>query len=227
MTDQKTSALPSLLTAFIVAGLAVLVGFAAVYVTVGGSDNIVAPGDPVQIGTKAVKPAAKGADTVSGKASGKASGAGGDLSAFVTKTPAAALADVTFEDGAGKALRMSDFRGKTVLLNLWATWCAPCKAEMPSLDRLQSQLGSDTFQVVALALDRKGTKAAQAFLDQIKTENLQLYIDPSAKAGPALKVTGMPTTILINPEGLEIGRLVGPAEWDSKAAIKLITEAMR
>ncbi|MCH9764873.1 MAG: TlpA family protein disulfide reductase, partial [Alphaproteobacteria bacterium] len=150
MTDQKTSALPSIGMALAAVGVSALIGFAAVYVTVGGSDNAT----PTAKQEKSLPQTAKAKDK------------GGDLAAFVSKTPAAPLANVTFEDGEGKPKSLADFRGKTVLLNLWATWCAPCKAEMPSLDRLQGELGSDTFQVVALALDRKGTKAAQAFLDE-------------------------------------------------------------
>ena len=210
MTNKKVSALPPLGLAIAALGVSALIGFAAVYVTLGGSDNAA----PV---TKSGK---------SAPASQKGKGLGGDLTAFVTASPPVELTNVTFEDGNGAPMSLADFRGKTILLNLWATWCAPCKAEMPSLDRLEARLGSDTFQVVALAIDRKGRDAAQAFLNDTKSTNLKLYIDPTAKAGGALKVFGLPATILIDPKGREIGRLVGPAEWDSPAAIALIKKAI-
>ncbi|MEQ1651141.1 MAG: TlpA disulfide reductase family protein, partial [Hyphomicrobium sp.] len=105
--------------------------------------------------------------------------------------------------------------------------CAPCREEMPALDRLQKALGGDTFEVVALSLDRKGAEASQKFLDETKATNLKLYIDPTAKQGTVLKIVGMPTTILIDKEGRELGRLAGPAEWDSDDAKKLIAAALK
>ncbi|MGE0023353.1 MAG: TlpA family protein disulfide reductase [Hyphomicrobium sp.] len=149
------------------------------------------------------------------------------LPAFVyTKTPQP-LADVNFVDGTGAPKTLADFRGKTVLLNLWATWCAPCREEMPSLDRLQRELGSDTFEVVALAVDRTGLESARKFLDSIGVTSLALYADPTTRSGSALRAVGMPTTILIDPEGREIGRLPGPAAWDSAEAKALIAGEMR
>ena len=109
-----------------------------------------------------------------------------------------------------------------MLLNVWATWCAPCREEMPALDKLQAALGSDKFQVVALAVDKSGIAGAKKFLADIKAEKLEPYADPTAKEGTRLKVIGMPTTILIDREGREIGRLIGPAHWDSPEAKRLI-----
>lgn len=149
------------------------------------------------------------------------------LPAFVRRKTPEPLPEVAFTDGAGNPKSLADFRGKTVLLNLWATWCAPCRKEMPSLDRLQRELGSDTFEVVALALERGGAAAVKKFYDDIKVESLALYVDQSTRAGSALRALGMPTTILIDPEGREIGRLPGPAEWDSAAAKSLIEAALR
>lgn len=214
MSEVTPSARPSLRMALGVLGLSALIGFAAVYVTLGGSDNV-APEDG---GVKTQTQVKKGKEP--------SANLGGDLAGFVEKSPPAALSNVTFEDGNGQPKSLADFHGKTILLNLWATWCAPCKAEMPSLDRLQSQLGSDKFEVVALALDRRGQTAAKDFLETIKVSNLKLYVDTTARMGLALKVIGMPTTILIDPEGHELGRLVGPAEWDSPAAIARIKKAL-
>jgi len=134
----------------------------------------------------------------------------------------APLPDITFQDASGKDVTLSSFKGKTILLNLWATWCNPCREEMPALNRLEAALGSDKFEVVALSLDRKGYEASRKFLDEVKADKVNLYVDPTAKQGMALKLLGMPTTILINKDGLEVGRLAGSAEWDSDDAKKLI-----
>ena len=125
------------------------------------------------------------------------------------------MPEIRFEDGEGNEKTLADFRGKTVLLNVWATWCVPCREEMPTLDRLQVELGGREFEVLALSIDRAGPDAVREFYSEIGIENLALHIDPSSKAMFALGVVGLPTTILIDREGNEIGRLVGPAEWDS------------
>jgi thiol-disulfide isomerase/thioredoxin len=128
-------------------------------------------------------------------------------------------ADITFEDGDGKARRLSEWRGKVVVINLWATWCAPCKVEMPTLDRLQAALGGADFEVIALSLDRAGAAGPRQFLETGGMKNLGLYIDDTGEAGRALKAAGLPTTVIIDREGREIARLAGTAEWDSAAAI--------
>jgi thiol-disulfide isomerase/thioredoxin len=109
-----------------------------------------------------------------------------------------------------------------VLLNLWATWCAPCRKEMPELDRLQAELGSERFEVVALAVDRAGAEGARKFLAETRVKSLALYVDQTARAGTLLKAIGLPTTILIDAQGREVGRLTGPAVWDSAEAKRLI-----
>jgi thiol-disulfide isomerase/thioredoxin len=144
------------------------------------------------------------------------------MAAFVFRQAPEALPEVQFQDAVGRERTLADWRGKTVLLNLWATWCLPCRKEMPSLDRLQAALGSDKFEVLALSVDRKGLDASKRFLDETKVEKLGLYADSSARANSALRVIGLPATLLIDPEGREIGRLLGPAEWDSDDAKRLI-----
>jgi thiol-disulfide isomerase/thioredoxin len=144
------------------------------------------------------------------------------MTTFVFKPQPEALPDVRFLDGSGTETSLAAFKGKVVLLNVWATWCAPCREEMPALDKLQAELGSDKFQVLALAVDKSGIDGAKKFLADIKTEKLDPFADPTAKEGLRLKVIGMPTTILIDAEGREIGRLIGPAHWDSPEARKLI-----
>jgi thiol-disulfide isomerase/thioredoxin len=151
----------------------------------------------------------------------------GAVAAFVVKSAPEALPDVTFIDAKGQTRSIGDFKGKVVLLNLWATWCAPCRKEMPALDRLQMELGSDKFEVVAVSVDRSGAEGARRFLDSIGTKQLALYAEPTARLGAALKAIGMPTTLLIDAEGREIGRLTGPAEWDSADAKALVQAAMR
>lgn len=146
----------------------------------------------------------------------------GAMAEFKATQPPKPVAEIAFEDKEGAKLGLGAFKGRVVLLNLWATWCAPCREEMPALDRLQAKLGSPDFEVVALSLDRAGRDKAREFLDQMGITNLVLYIDPTMKAARALEARGMPTTYLIGRDGKEIGRLVGPAEWDSEEAQALI-----
>ncbi|MEM1370805.1 MAG: TlpA disulfide reductase family protein [Pseudomonadota bacterium] len=146
----------------------------------------------------------------------------GEMRAFVYKQTPAAIDDFAFVDNTGAPVKLSNFAGRTVLLNLWATWCAPCRHEMPALDRLQQRLGGDDFEVVALSLDRGGLLPSQEFFDEIEVKALKLYADPTTRANKPLKVIGMPTTILIDAKGREVGRLVGPAEWDHPDAVRLI-----
>lgn len=124
------------------------------------------------------------------------------------------LPDISFTDDTGGLLTLQAYRGKVVLLNIWATWCAPCRAEMPTLDRLQASLGSDRFEVVALSIDRAGVGVVRKFYDEIGVTHLKLVIDQNGRAMQALGLLGLPTTILVGPDGLELARHVGPAKWD-------------
>lgn len=150
----------------------------------------------------------------------------GKMAAFVFRTEWDTAGDVSFVDGTGAERTLADWRGRVVLLNLWATWCAPCRHEMPALDRLQGDLGSDDFEVVALSVDRKGMEASSEFLAEIDTENLGLYVDDTARAQFDLRARGLPSTLLIDREGRVIGALIGPAEWDSGDAVRLIEAAI-
>ena len=203
------------------AAIAAVAGFAAVYVTFGRSDN-------------AVRPAAETPSTISSlKQTALPSGPGsnalsqGHMAAFVFKKEPEALSEVRFQDASGTEKTLSDWRGKVVLVNLWATWCAPCRKEMPALDRLQKELGSSKFEVVAISIDRTGLAGARKFLDETGVKNLALYADPTTKLSSVLKAVGLPVTVLIDAEGREIGRLVGPAEWDSEDAKRLIRAVMK
>jgi len=129
------------------------------------------------------------------------------------------LPELRFTDGSGKPLSLADFRGKLVLLNLWATWCGPCREEMPTLDRLQAELGGPDFEVVALSIDRAGIAVVDAFYAEIGVKNLARYIDDSGKVAQQLNALGLPTTLLLDREGREIARHVGPAAWDTPSMV--------
>lgn len=132
--------------------------------------------------------------------------------------------ELRFVDGAGSPRALSDFRGKAVLLNLWATWCVPCRKEMPDLDRLQGRLGGPDFEVVPLSVDRKGLPAIQAFYAEVGLKVLPIYLDDSGNAIRAVGALGLPTTLLIDAEGREIGRAAGAREWDSPTVLAEIVQ---
>jgi thiol-disulfide isomerase/thioredoxin len=141
---------------------------------------------------------------------------------FVVHESPRPLPDVQFENARGEAMSLADFRGKVVLLNIWATWCAPCRREMPTLERLQAELGGSDFEVVALSIDRQGLSVVKAFYDELGLQELGMYLDTSAKAPRELSALGVPTTLLIDREGNEVGRLLGPAAWDSPEMVAFI-----
>jgi thiol-disulfide isomerase/thioredoxin len=130
--------------------------------------------------------------------------------------------DVAFSDETGAARSLTDFRGKFVLLNIWATWCVPCRTEMPTLDRLQGLLGGPDFEVVALSIDRSGPEVVRRFFDEIGVQCLAVNIDTSSRAAFSLGAVGLPATLLINRDGMEVGRLIGPAEWDAEEMVSVL-----
>jgi thiol-disulfide isomerase/thioredoxin len=132
------------------------------------------------------------------------------------------VAPFSFATAAGQKVDLSKWKGRVVVLNLWATWCAPCRKEMPDLAKLQSALGGPDFEVVALSVDRKGLEASQAFLKEIGVTNLAAYIEPEAKSLAALQALGLPATVLIDRNGKEAARLLGPADWASLEAQALV-----
>ncbi len=150
----------------------------------------------------------------------------GTLAAFLVRPERKPLPEIAFQDGSGKPVSLADWKGRVVLVNLWATWCAPCRKEMPDLAKLQKELGSDQFEVVAISVDRKGAEASAAFLKETGADNLKLYVEPTTKIVNDLQSAGLPATILVDRQGREIGRLLGPADWASPEAVALVKAAL-
>lgn len=154
----------------------------------------------------------------------------GEVAAMNISKKPEKLADYGFNDPDGKPVSVSAFKGKTLLLNVWATWCVPCRAEMPELDKLQAELGSDKFQVVPINIDTSRLERPKKFFDETGVKALTLYADPKAniffelkQAGKAL---GLPVTMLVDPEGCQIGLMNGPAAWHSADAKALVTKTI-
>jgi len=136
------------------------------------------------------------------------------------------LSKITFENGQGKPMTLADFKGKVVLLNIWATWCPPCVREMPTLDKLQKLLGGKNFAVVPLSVDKGGIYTVKSFYDDNFIDHLPIYVDPTTHALDTLNILGTPTTILIDKQGREIARTMGPEDWDQPAVITQIKRYM-
>lgn len=136
------------------------------------------------------------------------------------------VANLRFSDGAGRPTSLAAFRGRFVLLNVWATWCPPCVEEMPTLDRLQAMLGGPGFEVVALSIDHGGLSVVRAFFDRTGIKHLQPYMDTFGDTLSNLAVAGVPLTLFIDREGREIGRKAGPAAWDDPRMVELIRGRM-
>ncbi len=140
---------------------------------------------------------------------------------FIVHDAPKQIAAIQFEDADGQSRSLTDFRSKIVLVNIWATWCVPCRKEMPTLDRLQAKLGGADFEVVALSIDRR-MDAVRKFFAEVGIQKLAMYLDGSAKATRELGAVGLPTTLLLDRGGREVGRLIGPAEWDSPEMVEFI-----
>jgi thiol-disulfide isomerase/thioredoxin len=191
-----------------------LIGFGMIYLSSPKSGNALRA-------QSAASPA-----TATDARGGLAAAAKGGMAAFVVKKDLVPVPAIQMVDGDGKPVSLSDWNGKIVLLNLWATWCAPCLKEMPSLDRLKSALGGDNFDVVAVSIDRGPQDKPKGFFAKAGIKSLRFLQDPSGRAFADLKTPGMPTTVLIDRKGRELGRLVGPAEWDEPDAQALIKAAI-
>jgi thiol-disulfide isomerase/thioredoxin len=218
MPEQPTPAaaptrrIPLVIGAVLVGGV---IGFAVVH-GLGGL-NRTAAGDP------ACRPAVVTAQRIAPLAHG-------EVAALTMATTPLQLPDLAFEDADGHAKKLSDFRGKTVLVNLWATWCVPCRKEMPALDGLQAKLSGPDFEVVAINIDTRDPEKPKNFLKEANLTRLGYFNDKNAKVFQDLKsigrALGMPTSVLVNGQGCEIATISGPAEWDSDDAVKLIKAAV-
>jgi thiol-disulfide isomerase/thioredoxin len=228
MTDgRKTFPATRFVVLALVAGA--LVGAVAVYVRESHLGNS-AP--PLQASASAQDDAACAAKA--GKAKKIAAAATGQVAALLPADPPQSLQSLAFEGPDGKPITLADFTGKngagkTLLVNLWATWCAPCRAEMPALDALQKDQGSDGFEVVAVNVDTGDAAKPKKFLEETGVTNLALYREPTLRLFDTVKkrglALGLPVTMLVDGEGCLIGHMNGPAEWSSPDAKRLIEAA--
>lgn len=134
----------------------------------------------------------------------------------------ASVSEKSFTHADGGDFTLADFQGKHVLVNFWATWCAPCRKEMPMLSELQTEFGGDDFEVVTIATGRNDINGIKKFFDEIAVDNLPLYLDPKQALARDMAVLGLPITVILDPEGNEIARMRGDAEWNSESAKAII-----
>jgi len=143
------------------------------------------------------------------------------LGEFIPASPPLPAPAISFVDLAGNPVSLSEFTGKIVLVNLWATWCQPCLREMPSLERVQSHLGGK-IAVIAISEDRGGSKTVEPFIDKLGLKSVKVYLDPKSAMQRAFKVEGLPTSFLIDREGRVLGRVEGAAEWDAPKLLQIL-----
>ena len=149
--------------------------------------------------------------------------ADGDMNKLAIHEEPKPVSEAEFETTEGETATLADYRGKYVLVNFWATWCAPCRKEMPALSALQDELGGDRFEVVTIATGRNPPPAMTEFFAEIGVDNLPLHRDPGSKLAREMGVLGLPITVILNPEGQEVARLQGDAAWDSEPAKAVIS----
>ena len=211
--NQKTRGIGTLPLYTLLAVLAAILGFLSVVIVERFADP--APSGSLQLAQ------ANAADSAAPEEA-----ASHGLEKLVRSNKPKTLPEITFSDGDGGKRSLAEWKGKVVLVNLWATWCAPCRVEMPSLDRLQAKLGGDDFAVIPISLDFSGPKKPRKFLEDENLNNLPLYVDSSKTLMQSLNAPGLPLSVLIDREGREIARLAGAAEWDSPEAEELIRQAI-
>lgn len=214
MTEQTTRPAPRKTRPYLIGGALVVAAAAVLY-------GIIAPAGKKATGQCAASEAALGRVTPLQK---------GAVAAAASPKQAAPMTALDFLGPDGKPLALDAFKGRVTLVNIWATWCVPCREEMPTLDRLQGQLGSKDFEVVAINVDTARLEKAKDFLKDISVRHLAFYSDPKAdvfyRLRSAGKVVGLPTTFLVGRDGCEIATLAGPADWASEDALALIRAAL-
>ncbi|MBP2237200.1 thiol-disulfide isomerase/thioredoxin [Sinorhizobium kostiense] len=220
MPDQKKHP-PAVKLFALAALLGVIAGAAAVYVKEAGSGN----------GSVALTAADASCPLAAENAAAVTPLMRGQVAAMTPAVDARKINGLEFAGPDGKSLTLASFAGKTLLINLWATWCFPCREEMPALNALQKSLGSDRFEVVAINIDTGGDEKPKAFLDEVDVDELRYYRDPSMGVFNELKkqglAFGLPATLLIDDKGCLIGSMNGPAVWDSEDAKRLIQAAIK
>lgn len=235
MPDDKRNSLfpsPKLLALSAVAG--VIAGAAVLYVSGGMQGNtgrpVTAEAPAGQAGAEVASAEDKACEAKAARAKTVSDAATGQVAAIMPADPPQSLKGLAFNAPDGKPMTTADLAGKTVLMNLWATWCAPCRAEMPALDTLQKQKGSEKFEVVAVNVDTGDESKPKKFLGEIGIQSLGNYRDNTLKIFETLKkdglALGLPVTLLIDPEGCLLARMNGPAEWSSPDAIRFIDAAL-
>jgi len=146
----------------------------------------------------------------------------GTLKKLVFAAQPKEVSQLPFTDPEGGEHRLADWKGKYVLVNFWATWCAPCRKEMPGLDALEAKFGGDKFQVVTIATGRNTLAGIRKFFKEVNVTHLPILLDPNQRLARDMTVFGLPATMILNPEGQEIARLRGDAEWSSESASAII-----
>ena len=217
MTEKRSFGLPSAKLIAIAAVAGILAGAAAVYVKETGSGNGSLSADAGQCaGTVETAAALKPLTT-------------GEVAAMVVVNEPRKLVGISFKDAADKDLTLDNFAGKTLLVNLWATWCVPCREEMPALNALQKDLGSDAFQVVAINIDTGDAEKPKTFMAETGVDSLGLYRDSSMGAFNTMKkqglAFGLPVTLLVDDKGCLLASMNGPAAWDSSDGKALVKAA--
>lgn len=147
----------------------------------------------------------------------------GSMKKLVVHADPAVVSDTAFRDDSGNEHRLSQFRGKYVAVNFWATWCAPCRKELPALDRLNREFGGEKFTVATIATGRNTIPAIIRLFDETGVESLPLYLDDDMTLAREMGVLGLPVTVLLDPEGREIARMTGDAEWDGESAKAIVS----
>lgn len=150
----------------------------------------------------------------------------GSMAGFHLRKRKTPVRDFSFQNKAGQTLKISEFRGKLVILNIWATWCLPCRKEMPSLNNLQKIFEGKNLNILAISQDKAGIRLIEKFYSEMKITNLKIFIDSRGKSQRLAGVFVLPTTLIIDPDGFEVGRLIGGAIWDSKESIRLINSLL-